>query len=97
MPDRPDQNPHHEPDAASEDDDDAARRQTWYEKHRQCEDGSAHFGALELITWGGEEAGWALGWGRTQLSEAEFMQNKYRHEFGGDDAKLYEYWPQGFR
>ncbi|KAK8067528.1 hypothetical protein PG996_006640 [Apiospora saccharicola] len=93
MLDRPDQLSHHEEDVSSND----ARRQNWYEKHRKCEDGSVHFGELELITWGGEEAGWELGWGRTQVSEVEFMKKKYEQEFGGDDEKLYEYWPQGFR
>ncbi|KAK8099709.1 uncharacterized protein PG998_012950 [Apiospora kogelbergensis] len=69
----------------------------WFDKHRQCEDGSAHFGELELITWGGEEAGWELGWGRAQVSEVDFMKKQYEEEFGGDDEKLFGYWPQGFR
>ncbi|KAK7906481.1 hypothetical protein PG985_016218 [Apiospora marii] len=100
MLDRPDQHPHHhEEDAAAASDEDinSRRQNNWYDKHRQCHDGSVHFGELELITWGGEEAGWELGWGRAQLSEVEFMKKQYKHEFGGDDEKLYEYWPQGFR
>ncbi|KAK6857370.1 hypothetical protein PG990_010784 [Apiospora arundinis] len=103
MLDRPD-HPHHLP---QEDEDNSSvatpadtsgqQHNQWFDKHRQCEDGSVHYGELELITWGGEEAGWELGWGRTQVSEADFMKKKYEQEFGGDDEKLYGYWPQGFR
>ncbi|KAK8876754.1 hypothetical protein PGQ11_001700 [Apiospora arundinis] len=103
MLDRPD-HPHHLP---QEDEDNSSvatpadtsgqQHNQWFDKHRQCEDGSVHYGKLELITWGGEEAGWELGWGRTQVSEADFMKKKYEQEFGGDDEKLYGYWPQGFR
>ncbi|KAK8071463.1 hypothetical protein PG997_011666 [Apiospora hydei] len=96
--DRPDYHQQHRGHNNSQYDNDATGGQTkWYEKHRPCEDGSAHFGELELITWGGEEAGWELGWGRTQVSEVEFMKKKYEQEFGGSDEQLFGYWPQGFR
>ncbi|KAK8024631.1 hypothetical protein PG993_012697 [Apiospora rasikravindrae] len=94
MTDRPDYHHQHEND---NDNDAATGQKRWYDKHRQCEDGSVHFGGLELITWGGEEAGWELGWGRTQISEVEFMKKKYEQEFGSNDEQLFGYWPQGFR
>jgi hypothetical protein len=64
---------------------------------RTTDDGSLHFGELELITWEGEEDGEKLGWGRVFINEAEDLKRKYYEEFKKDDVKMYEDWPQGYR
>ncbi len=75
----------------------------WYDAHRKCEDGSSHFGALELITWKGPappelELGEGLGWGSCLASEGPGLRRRYEgDEFGGDDAKFYEYRPGAYR
>lgn len=38
-----------------------------------------------------------MGWGNVILVESEDLRRKYEEEFGHDDRKLYEYWPQAYR
>ena len=67
----------------------------WYDKHRKCRDGNLHEGKLELITWDNEKEG--TGWGNCFKEESDDLRRKFEVEFGGDESKLFEYWPQGFR
>ncbi|KAK0484892.1 hypothetical protein IW261DRAFT_865427 [Armillaria novae-zelandiae] len=67
----------------------------WYDRYRLSQDGSKHFGKLELITWKCPEEG--TGWGHVVVEEEEYMKNKFQNESGGDQRKFYKYWPQGFR
>lgn len=69
----------------------------WYDKHRKCQDGYKHEGKLELITWNSVEDGYEKGWGNVVIEESDDMRTKFEEEFKGDEAKLYEYWPQAFR
>ncbi|KAJ7346964.1 hypothetical protein DFH08DRAFT_869925 [Mycena albidolilacea] len=70
----------------------------WYDKHRVCSDGNNHEGRLELITWDCPEAEYgSLGWGACSSDEADDLKKKFETEFGGDEEKFFEYWPQGFR
>ncbi|KAF8163748.1 hypothetical protein B0H34DRAFT_336394 [Crassisporium funariophilum] len=68
---------------------------TWYDKHRKCQDRSLHEGRLDLITWANEKEG--TGWGNVSADESDDMRKKFEEEFGGDEEKLYDYWPQAFR
>ncbi|KAI1089297.1 hypothetical protein F5B19DRAFT_467837 [Rostrohypoxylon terebratum] len=81
-----------------------AEGKKWYEPFRKCEDGTSHFGDLELITWGktcyeegDQKADDELGWGHCFVSEVPFLKRKYEVEFGSDDILMYGFWPQGFR
>ncbi|KAF8162110.1 hypothetical protein BJ912DRAFT_1006650 [Pholiota molesta] len=67
----------------------------WYDKHRKCRDGNRHEGDLELITWPNAQEG--TGWGHVLEEEADEMRAKFEGEFGGDEQKLFKYWPQAFR
>ncbi|KAF7376440.1 hypothetical protein MSAN_00059600 [Mycena sanguinolenta] len=67
----------------------------WYDKHRLCQDGTTHEGRLELITWNCPEKG--LGWGACFADESDDLKTKFKLKFGGDEAKFFDYWPQGFR
>ncbi len=67
----------------------------WYDCHRLCQDGSEHFGDLELITWKCPTDG--TGWGNVFVEEEEHMKKKFTEEFGGDLKKLFDNWPQAFR
>ncbi|KAK0469286.1 uncharacterized protein EV420DRAFT_1232522, partial [Desarmillaria tabescens] len=67
----------------------------WYDCHRLCQDGSEHFGDLELITWKCPADG--TGWGNVFVEEEEYMKKKFTEEFGGDLRKLFDHWPQAFR
>ncbi|KAL1727388.1 hypothetical protein EV714DRAFT_217309 [Schizophyllum commune] len=79
----------------------ACRKNIWYDspKYRKCDDGSMHEGKLELVTWEGKyrDSDEKLGWGACIVEESEDMKKKYYEEFGGDDKKMFEYWPQGYR
>lgn len=70
---------------------------TWYDKHRKCGDGSLHEGRLELITWKGDDGGEVLGWGACVLGECDDLKKTFERKYGGNEAKFFEYWPQGFR
>ncbi|KAI8962678.1 hypothetical protein F5Y11DRAFT_179343 [Daldinia sp. FL1419] len=78
---------------------DMTKGKPWYDRYRKCQDGSSHFGELELITWGGgcETTGEELGWGHCSASESAELKRKYEEEFKSDDARMHKYWPQGFR
>lgn len=56
-----------------------------------------HHDELELITWDGTADGEDMGWGNVIRSEAGDLKKKYEDDFGRDDVKLHEYWPQAFR
>ena len=76
------------------------RPRLWYDIHRNCDDGGEHEGRLELITWSTPAAdthGEDMGWGNCLAEESEDLKRKFEDEFGGDEEKLYEYWPQAFR
>ncbi|KAL1739556.1 hypothetical protein HDZ31DRAFT_46526 [Schizophyllum fasciatum] len=80
----------------------ACKKNTWYDspKYRKCDDGNMHEGALELVTWDAEEVnevGDKLGWGACVEEESDDLKRKYYEEFKGDDRKMFEYWPQGYR
>ncbi|KAK7755038.1 hypothetical protein SLS62_002853 [Diatrype stigma] len=70
----------------------------WYDRYRKCEDGSSHFGELELITWEGADPqlGEPMGWGNCLASESADMRRRYEVEFGCDDRKMYKYWRQAY-
>lgn len=81
-----------------------AEGKVWYDAFRKCEDGTSHFGDLELITWGktryedgDQKVDGELGWGNSVVNEVWFLKQKYEEEFGFDDISMYEFWPQGFR
>ena len=38
-----------------------------------------------------------MGWGACVQEEAEDLKAKFEGEMGGDEKRLYEYWPQAFR
>ncbi|KAJ6500194.1 hypothetical protein C8R47DRAFT_1257850 [Mycena vitilis] len=67
----------------------------WYDKHRMCTDGNKHEGRLELMTWDCPEE--ELGWGACFADESEDLKRKFEEEFGSDEEKFFEDWPQGFR
>ncbi|KAJ7091103.1 hypothetical protein C8R44DRAFT_647631 [Mycena epipterygia] len=67
----------------------------WYDKHRMCRDGNNHEGRLELVTW--ESAEHQTGWGACELDQADEMKRYFETELGGDEEKLFKYWPVGFR
>ncbi|KAF2665597.1 hypothetical protein BT63DRAFT_377316 [Microthyrium microscopicum] len=74
-----------------------AKERKWQDRHRLCEDGSSHFGEIELITWEGEDYdGQQYGWGGT-VEDPEGLKRKFEKEFRGDKGKFYDYWPSGFR
>ncbi|KAI1394768.1 hypothetical protein F4819DRAFT_501571 [Hypoxylon fuscum] len=77
----------------------AANGKAWYDRNRKCEDGTSHFGQLELITWSGfqSEISEELGWGNCVASESAELKRKYEEQFKSDDTRMYRYWPQGFR
>ena len=70
----------------------------WWDAHRRGEDGSMHFGKLELMTWrckddGGEE----LGFGGFVASEEEETRHDFEVRFGSDEARYFKHNPHGFR
>lgn len=80
----------------------------WYDKHRLCEDNAKHEGRLELITWSvpassqrptdGDDFCEDMGWGNCIAGEdSDGLKQKFETEFAGNEERLYEYWPQGFR
>ncbi len=69
----------------------------WFDKHRKCDDGSFHFGELELITWEGVNQGETLGWGCCVLEECEELKETFMKEYNEDHEKFFKYWPQGYR
>ena len=69
----------------------------WQDTYRACQDGSSHFGELELITWEGDNGLERMGWGNVILPESKDFKRKYEEEFGRDDKKLYQHWPQAYR
>ncbi|CAM9410204.1 unnamed protein product, partial [Heterosigma akashiwo] len=81
-------------------------KKDWAAKYRRTEDGSLHFGRLELCTWNGVSEGEEIGWGGTLVEEVEDLQNKFR-SWGGkvEDPyaninalkKLVDYWDNAFR
>lgn len=74
------------------------RQAKWYDAHRHCMDGF-HVGDLELITEERVEptTGDRLGWGNCLIEEGPELKRKYEEEFGRDDSKLFEEWPQAYR
>lgn len=73
-------------------------RSKWWKKYQtKCEDGGRHDGKLELITWESIDDGEKLGWGACLIDESADLKHMYETNYGSDDAKFYEYWPQGFR
>ncbi|KDQ17573.1 hypothetical protein BOTBODRAFT_29748 [Botryobasidium botryosum FD-172 SS1] len=72
-----------------------ACKPAWHDKHRKCDDGNRHEGRLELITW--TLPGSDLGWGNCFAEESDDLKRKFEVEYGGDEEKFFEYWPQGFR
>ncbi|KDQ17582.1 hypothetical protein BOTBODRAFT_29757 [Botryobasidium botryosum FD-172 SS1] len=70
-------------------------KKKWHDKHRKCDDQSLHEGRLELITW--TLPGLDVGWANVYLNEVDDLKHKFEVEFGGDEEKFFEYWPQGFR
>lgn len=58
-----------------------------------------HVGDLELITEERVEptTGDRLGWGNCLIEEGPELKRKYEEEFGRDDSKLFEEWPQAYR
>ena len=38
-----------------------------------------------------------MGWGNTIVEESADLKRMYEEDFGRDDKKLYEYWPQAYR
>ncbi|WIA12928.1 hypothetical protein OEZ85_006544 [Tetradesmus obliquus] len=38
-----------------------------------------------------------MGWGACDLQECENVRQTFLTKYGGDEAKFFEYWPQGFR
>lgn len=74
----------------------------WYDLYRQCKDGAKHEGRLEIITWSTpanehEDFPEAMGWGNVIASEADQLKRKFETDLHGDEAKLYQEWPQAFR
>ncbi|KAJ7497606.1 hypothetical protein FB451DRAFT_1018170 [Mycena latifolia] len=67
----------------------------WYDKHRMCRDGYKHEGRLELVIWDCELQG--TGWGACAVEDSEDLKRIFETEFGGDEEKLFAYWPKGFR
>lgn len=73
----------------------------WYKKPKYClcEDGFKHEGRMELVTWdtpAGPYNSEALGWGAT-AEDSEGLKRKFEEEFGGDEEKLFDYFPPAFR
>ena len=60
-------------------------------------DGSRHEGQLELVTWGGVDEDMELGWGACLVEESDDLRRKFENKYGGDHAKFFKYWPQGYR
>ena len=55
---------------------------------RLYQDGSRHFGSLELIIWDGcdtDDPDLSLGWGGTSMSEEWYLKIKFEKEFGGSE------------
>jgi hypothetical protein len=71
----------------------------WCQDWRKCEDGSLHFGDLELITWDGEDSDgeMELGWGGTRRDEADDFKRTFEDEMVGDKMKLLQYSDNAFR
>ena len=62
-------------------------------------DHSSKSGELELITWEytDPEYGYRMGWGNVLYEEAEYLKHKFEVTCGGDPARFFKEWPQGFR
>ena len=77
----------------------AAARAAWWEAHRKkTEDGTEHFGRLELMTWRCvDEDGDELGFAGFVASEDEEVRREFQDKYGGDEARYFEYRPEGFR
>jgi len=70
----------------------------WWDAHRRGEDGSMHFGKLELMTWKcTDEDGDEVGFGGFCASEHEDNKRTFEVEFGGDEARYFEHNSHGFR
>ena len=71
----------------------------WWDAHRRAEDGSVHFGRLELMTWRcmDEDCGEELGFGGFVASEEEETRRRFEQKYGGDEARYFAYRPSGFR
>ena len=67
----------------------------WCDQYRKCKDGSQHEGKLELMTWPSPKED--LGWGGYLTNESDDLKKKFEGQFGGDEARFYKHWPQGFR
>ena len=67
----------------------------WYDRYRKCKDGSLHERKLELMTWPSPQE--ELGWGGCFADESDDLKRKFEGQFGGDEARFYKHWPQGFR
>jgi len=72
-----------------------ACKPAWHGRHRKCDDGSHYETCLELITW--TLPGSDVGWGNVILEEQDSLKRKFEVEYGGDEGKFFDYWPQGFR
>jgi hypothetical protein len=71
----------------------------WCQDWRKGDDGSLHFGDLELITWDGTDPDleMELGWGGSLKEETDDLKRKFEGEMGGDKLKLLEYNDDSFR
>ncbi|KAL0960541.1 hypothetical protein HGRIS_005579 [Hohenbuehelia grisea] len=47
------------------------------------------------MTWGDPKEG--TGWACVFLEEVDDLKRTFNEEYDGDEAKFFEYWPQGFR
>ncbi len=76
-----------------------AEQPPWWDAHRKTQDGSVHFGKLELMTWrrctdgDGDE----LGFGGFVASEEEETRKSFNETYGGDEARYFAHRPEGFR
>lgn len=70
----------------------------WYDRYRHGL-GGFHPGVLELITEERDnpDTGERMGWGNCLVEEGPELRHKYVVEFGCDDSKLFEEWPQAYR
>ena len=70
----------------------------WWDAHRRGEDGSMHFGKLELMTWRcNDENGEELGFGGFVASEEEETKREFEVKFGSDEARYFKHNAHGFR
>ena len=67
----------------------------WYDHYRKCKDGNQHKGKLELMTWPSPQE--ELGCSGCVADKSDDLKRKFEVQFGGDEARFYKHWPQGFR